>query len=81
MNKQRRARIQAIISQLEDLSSEIEGIKDEEQEYAENLPDNFAEKKEKAENAVQLGEDAISELEAAVSNLGTVVDNLGEMAE
>lgn len=79
MNKDRRNRLKAIVSQLEDLKNEIDGIKDEEQEYSDNLPDNFAEKKEAADDVVQLGEDALSELDGAVTSLESVIESVGEM--
>ena len=55
---------------LEDAKSDIETIKDEEQEYYDNMPENMqgGEKGEKAQEAVQAMEDALSALEDAMGS-------------
>lgn len=72
MNKQRRQDIEAIKTQLADLASVVEelvsgveAIRDEEQEYFDNMPEAFqyAEKGELAQAAVSALEEALSALE------------------
>lgn len=69
MNKTRReaiakqlAEIESIISQLADIRGELEFLRDEEQEYFDNMPESF-QSGEKGTTA----EDAISALDMAIS--------------
>lgn len=73
MNKDRRARIQALINKLEDIREDIDFIKDEEQEYYDNMPENFqmGEKGDKAQ-------EAIDNLDYAYSSIEEVVEYLEE---
>ena len=73
MNKDRRARIQALINKLEDIREDIDFIKDEEQEYYDNMPENFqmGEKGDKAQ-------EAIDNLNYAYSSIEEVVEYLEE---
>ena len=73
MNKDRRARIQALINKLEDIKEDIDFIKDEEQEYYDNMPENFqtGEKGDKAQ-------EAIDNLDYAYSSIEEVVEYLEE---
>lgn len=59
MNKERRKRI-------EDLKSELETIRDEEQEYYDNMPENMqnGEKGDTAQSNVSSLEEAINNLES-----------------
>ena len=41
MNKQRRARIEDIANQISSLCQELEELRDEEQEYMDNMPENL----------------------------------------
>lgn len=76
MNKDRRARIQALINKLEDIKEDIDFIKDEEQEYYDNMPENFqmGEKGDKAQ-------EAIDNLDYAYSSIDEVVEYLEEALE
>jgi uncharacterized coiled-coil DUF342 family protein len=76
MNKDRRARIQALINKLEDIKEDIDFIKDEEQEYYDNMPENFqmGEKGDKAQ-------EAIDNLDYAYSSIEEVVEYLEEALE
>lgn len=76
MNKDRRARIQALINKLEDIREDIDFIKDEEQEYYDNMPENFqmGEKGDKAQ-------EAIDNLDYAYSSIEEVVEYLEEALE
>ena len=62
MNKQRRADI-------EQAKSLLEGARDEEQEYYDNMPENLqaSDKGEAAENAVSNLDEAISAIEEALA--------------
>jgi uncharacterized coiled-coil DUF342 family protein len=73
MNKDRRARIQALLNKLEDIKEDIDFIKDEEQEYYDNMPENFqmGEKGDKAQ-------EAIDNLDYAYSSIEEVVEYLEE---
>lgn len=65
MNRERRARIQECAKTLETLKAEIDSIRDEEQEYLDNMPENLhtSERYDVAEGHVNLLEDVLSQLE------------------
>lgn len=71
MNKQRRKEISDILSALQDLHARLETVKDEEQEYYDNMPESFqnGEKGQAAEQTISNLEDAHSELESCINNL------------
>jgi len=71
MNAQRRARIGAILTKLNDLAEEIESIKDEEQDYYDNMPESLqgGEKGEAAQNAITALENAKDNTDCACSEL------------
>lgn len=73
MNKDRRKRIQDIKDQLIDLQTDIEEIKDEEQEAYDNLPESLQDG-EKGEKMY----DAIDNLDSAYSSLEDVIGYLDE---
>lgn len=62
MNKDRRAKIQHIIDQLEAIKEDLECIRDEEQEYYDNMPESIqaGERGDKAQEAVDNLENALS---------------------
>lgn len=74
MNKPRRERISAIINKLGELSEELETIKDEEQDYYDNMPESLqgGEKGEAAQSAIDALENAKSEIEQATTNLENI---------
>ena len=76
MNKDRRARIQALINKLEDIKEDIDFIKDEEQEYYDNMPESIqaGEKGDKAQEAVD-------NLDYAYSQIDEVIEYLEEALE
>lgn len=76
MNADRRKAIAAIASDLESIKSRIEELKDEEQNYFDNMPESFqgGQKGEKAQSAV----DALDEAENAIE---TVTDALTTATE
>ena len=76
MNKQRRKEIQSVIEQLQSLQSTIEGLRDEEQEYYDYMPENFqsGERGQAAEDAISYMDDAISSIDEVVSALESSTD-------
>ncbi|KJL49536.1 hypothetical protein RS84_00010 [Microbacterium hydrocarbonoxydans] len=88
MNKTRRNEIAAVVKRLNDLAAEIsdlrdtvETIRDEEQEYHDNMPESFqyGERGQASEAAISELEDALSALEdfdadAIVASLETAAE-------
>ena len=76
MNAKRRAAIQRIIDKIEELRSDIEALRDEEQEAFDNLPESlqYSEKGERMEEAV-------SQLEYSDYSLQEAIDYLTEAIE
>ena len=76
MNNKRRKEIEELIGRLEEILCETDAIKDDEEEYLNNIPDNLhnSERYEKAENAS-------SNLDSAVSYLNDAIDYLREAIE
>ena len=72
MNKARRKALEEINGKIEDLKSDLEGLRDEEQAYLDNMPESLqqGEKAEMAENAVGSMDEAIEALETAGSSVG-----------
>lgn len=73
MNKQRRKEIEAVKDRLIGLQSDIEMLRDEEQEYKENMPESLqqGEKGDKAQAAIDALEEAIESCETMSDLLGT----------
>ncbi len=73
MNKQRRKAIGDIYDKLIDIQSDLESIRDEEQEAFDNLPESiqYSERGERME-------EYISSLEEALDNVGYAVESLDE---
>lgn len=76
MNNVRRHHINAIISTLQDRLSQLETIRDEEQEAYDSMPDGL-----KESDRGQQAEQACSELDDACSNLESVIDSLENAKE
>lgn len=76
MNAPRRKALESIKSSLADLQLQLETIRDEEQEYYDNMPEGIqmSEKGEKANEAVSSLEDAINNLEDVVSQIETATE-------
>ena len=73
MNKNRRKAIAEVRDILESATSNLEVIRDEEQESFDNLPDGIQE----SERGEKMSE-CIEYLEEAIENLGEAIDNLDE---
>ena len=71
MNKARREALAKIGEAIEEAKSDIEMLRDEEQEYLDAMPESLqsSEKHDIAENAVSSMDDAINSLEEVVSSI------------
>lgn len=76
MNNQRRKSIQAAIDALQDLVLQIEGLRDEEQEYYDYMPESI-QSGEKGDNA----QTAIDSLDSAATYLSDALDSLQEASQ
>lgn len=88
MNNERRKqietvkeRIAALLEMAEEIKTDLEQIRDDEQEYFDNMPEAFqeGEKGERAEAAVSVLDDVISDIESLIdsdfdSNLDTAAE-------
>jgi len=77
MNNQRRkqiesikGRISALLSEAENIKTDVEAIRDDEQEYRDNMPESLAdgEKGEKADTAIAALEQVIEDLESLIES-------------
>ena len=75
MNKTRRAALDVIVSRIEDVRSDLDALKDEEQDYYDNMPESL-QGSEKGEQA----EETVSTLEDVSNNLGDVIDQISNVA-
>lgn len=71
MNKSRRSRIDEIIQKIEDLTYDIDVLRDEEEESYDNLPESiqYSDRGETMSEAIDNLESAISSLEEATEYL------------
>lgn len=71
MNDDRRARIQDLVNRLESIKEDLDTIRDEEQEYYDNMPESIqgGMRGEKAEEAIENLEEAYSGIEQALDYL------------
>lgn len=76
MNKERRNRIQKVISQLETLKDEISDIGMEEDEAYNNLPEGIQDS-----DRGEAMQDAVSNLELASDTFDDIIDYLNEAAQ
>lgn len=70
MNKARRKEIDSVIATLEEAKERLESIRDDEQDYFDNMPEQFqyAEKGEAAEEAISNLDYAIDQIDEAISS-------------
>lgn len=76
MNKDRRNRLQEVKESLDDVISQIEEIRDEEQEALDNMPDSF----QQAERGDRM-QTAIDTMDEAISAIGDVQQTIDEAAQ
>lgn len=71
MNKQRRKSLEDIHNQLTDLRELLDEIREEEEFYRDNIPENlqYSERYEAADNAVSNLENAVISLDEALSSI------------
>ena len=76
MNRERRKALQAIVDQLETLQMQLEEIQTEEEEYRDNIPENFqsGERYEHIEVICESLSDAVSSLEDATSSIEEAIE-------
>ncbi|MQR93712.1 hypothetical protein [Fictibacillus phosphorivorans] len=76
MNNNRRKLLKSIINKLNECNSELESIKEEEQDAFDNFPEGLqeSERGEAMENAISEMEDAISSMEDAISSIETAME-------
>lgn len=72
MNKARRKAIREIVAKLETLRDEVESLRDEEQDYYDNMPESFqdGEKGQAASTAIEYMESASGYIDNAIEELG-----------
>lgn len=77
MNKQRRKEIDELIKEAEALKDKIEEILNEEQDYFDNMPENFqfSERGENSQQAIDDLEEAQSSIEDCISYLESSIEN------
>ncbi len=90
MNNERRKeidrwmeRVNSLLSDLSEIRDSIESVRDEEQDYLNNLPENMAdgERAEKAQAAIDALDEALSSLDDSETNLGEINTNLESAKE
>ena len=76
MNRKRRMSLMEIAETLEDLRVAIEELKDEEQEYYDNMPESmqYGERGERAEAAVSSLEDACDSIDNAIDSIYEAIE-------
>lgn len=76
MNKQRRIALQEINDKLRECVEGIEALREEEQEYYDNIPENLHQSERAA-----VSEDVISALESACSSLEDAINYIDEASQ
>ena len=76
MNKLRRTNLEKVIRSIEDAMSELECLKEEEEEYRDNMPENLqgSERYERADEACDNLYSAVSSLEEAISYIDYAIN-------
>lgn len=76
MNAKRRKELEKISALIEDAKSQLEALKDEEQEAFDNMPESlqYSEKGERMEEIISYLDDSFSELESAIENITSAIE-------
>lgn len=74
MNKSRRATLNMIVNAIEELKTQLESVRDDEQDAFDNMPESLQES-ERGETM----QEAIDNMEYAIDNLDDAIDNLNEV--
>ena len=76
MNKERRKSLREIQSKLEKLGQDLEALKEEEEEYRDNMPENLQES-----DRYQRADEVCDLLQEALENLDNAYQQIEEAAE
>lgn len=76
MNKARRKQISEIINALEIAMSSIDSVRDDEQYYLDNIPENL-----QGSDRYSIAEDAVDNLDNAYDSIQEVIDYLSAAAD
>ena len=74
MNDKRRKRISEVVARLESCSTDLESIKDEEDETRDNIPENLQNGDRYCES-----EECSDKIDDAISDIRSAIDGLGEI--
>jgi chromosome segregation ATPase len=74
MNNKRRQSIKAAIEQLESCAIDLESIKDEEDEYRNNMPENL-----QASDRYTASEECSDGIESAIDSINEAIEGLGNI--
>ena len=76
MNDTRRKALKKLANQLEDIRAEIEALKDEEQEYRDNMPENL-----QGSERYEASEEADGNMDEAIEYLYSAIESVESAAE
>ena len=76
MNKERRKSLREIQSKLESLGQDLEALKDEEEEYRDNMPENLqeSERYQRADEVCDLLMEALENMDSAYQQIEEAVE-------
>lgn len=75
MNKERRRALNKLGQKIEALKNELEDIRDDEQDYYDNIPENLqlSTRATDSEEAIEQMEEAIEQLEEAIETIDSIM--------
>ena len=73
MNKTRRRDLQNIITKIDILKEELEALRDEEQDYMDNIPENL-----QGSERYEVAEEAVDNMDNALDAFDEVIDSISE---
>lgn len=73
MNNSRRKEIRRMIDKIEEVKETVEYLRDEEQEYLDNMPENLA-----YSSRAEVAQEAVDNIDCALDNLEEAISNLEE---
>lgn len=71
MNNARRSNLTTLVEQLTRIKEDVDGHKEEEQDYLDNMPENFQDSER-----YQVGEEAVENMEAASDSIDEAIEFL-----
>ncbi|MBJ0457546.1 hypothetical protein ITX49_17020 [Enterococcus casseliflavus] len=76
MNAKRRKSLKEIFEQVSELKNQLENLREEEEEYTENMPENLwgSERYEKSQEHINDMREAEDNLESAINLIESIVD-------